>query len=81
MIFVEQEANITLKYLCITKVRANPKEVVLQLCKLVGHDERNCQSYDLMMEHIVDAYRLQAGGHTCEELGKNVGRGGFQRQG
>jgi len=81
VIFVEREANITLKYLCITKVRANPKAVVLQLCKLVGHDERNYQSYDLMMEHIVDAYILQAGGHTCKELGKNASQGGFQRQG
>lgn len=36
------------------------KQIFCNFCRSIGHDEKNFQSYYLMMEHIVDSYRLQA---------------------
>ena len=37
-----------------------PQQLFCNFFKLVDHDKKNCQSYDLMMERTANAYRLQA---------------------
>lgn len=47
----------------------------------MGHDENNCQAYELMMGLIVDAYRIQVEEHGEEYNGQCNGRGGYQGRG
>lgn len=53
----------------LKKYVQNPKSLYWKLCKSVGHDENNCQAYELMMERSVGTYRMQ------EEECKHEGSG------
>lgn len=56
----------------------NLKKLFYNFYRSVGDDDKNFWSYDLMMDHTADSYRLQDEGHTHEEKGKHTGLGGFQ---
>jgi hypothetical protein len=64
------------------------EEFVLQFCKSVGHDEKDCRTLDLMRECTAYAYRVQGeneakGGapqfNTPRGGYNQGGRGGFKR--
>ncbi len=48
-----------------------PKNLYCKFHKLVGHNENNCQAYEIMMEHGVDAYRMKIEEHGHEENGQH----------
>lgn len=35
------------------------RNLYCKFCKSVGHDENNCRSYELPMEHSADTYRMK----------------------
>ena len=56
------------------------KNPYCNFCKLVGHNEEECRSFNLMMEHTQDAYRVQADAQGNEGYGYRGGtpsRGNF----
>lgn len=47
----------------------------------MGHDENNCQAYELMMDHGVDTYRMQVEEQGHKGSGNHGGQGRYARQG
>ena len=62
-------------YYLLQKYIHTLKHLFCNFCRSIGHDEKNCQSYELMMDRTADSYRLQAKGHTHEEKGQHAGQG------
>ena len=69
-----------------------PKNPYCKFCKLVGHNEDECRSFDLMRERTYDAYRVQNDGQGNDGYGYHSstsirgtfgghGRGGMPRRG
>ena len=46
-----------------------PKNPYCKFCKLVGHNEDECRSFDLMRERTYDAYRVQNDGQGNDGYG------------
>ena len=46
-----------------------PKNPYCKLCKLVGHNEDECHSLDLMRERTYDAYRVKSDGQGNDGYG------------
>ena len=44
----------------LQKYVQNPKNLYCNLCKSVGHDEHNCQAYDLMVDRKHDFYGVHS---------------------
>jgi hypothetical protein len=76
----------------LQKYQTNDKILFCNLCKLVGHDEINCCTFELKREltfdHTTDAYRVQGDDSTngiyqlYTSKGINhEGRGGFRGRG
>lgn len=46
------------------------RNIHCQLSNSIGHDENHCRSYELMMEHGTDTYRMQVEEHGHEDNGQ-----------
>lgn len=56
-------------YYLLQKYVQTLRNLYCKFCKSVGHYENNCQAYEIMMEHGVDAYRMKIEEHGHEENG------------
>jgi hypothetical protein len=51
---------------------SNLKQIFLKFCNSVGHDKKNCRSYDLMIEHCDGAYRMKVEACAQEDQGQHA---------
>jgi hypothetical protein len=60
-----------------------PTNIYCIVCKYVGHDEKDCRSYYLMHERLMDTYRIQGEVHQEENNAQfnSPGRGNFNPHG
>lgn len=63
----------------VVEIYIDPPQLFCNFCRSVGHDERTCQSYELMMDRIV-AYLMQTKTRALY-LVTGMACGGFQGQG
>jgi hypothetical protein len=46
-------------FLLLQKYQSTPKQLFYNFCKSVGHDEKDCRTFNLMRESTLDAYKIQ----------------------
>jgi hypothetical protein len=55
--------------ICYRSIHKNSQQLFCNFCRSVGHDERTCRSYELMMDRT-PTYRVQA---ETRPLDQNAG--------
>jgi hypothetical protein len=50
----------------LQKYWSTPRNLFCNFCKFVGHDEKDCHTFDLMRERTSDAYRIREENFVAE---------------